>query len=123
RIIIVGIRNDLYEEGIHFQVPAPTTPDPEQYVTSKQAIMEPPILDFALNHEYTRHSEKVKKMLEHIPEGRNAWHPDLPKELQLNVKGARLSSIYKRLDSTRPAYTVTGSGGGGTHMYHWKENR
>ena len=29
----------------------------------------------------------------------------------------------KRLDPNKPAYTVTGSGGGGTHMYHWKENR
>ena len=25
--------------------------------------------------------------------------------------------------SNKPAYTVTGSGGGGTHVYHWKENR
>lgn len=123
RIIIVGIRNDLYEEGVHFRVPAPIIPDKEKYITSKQAITNPPILEFAFNHEYTRHTEKVKKMLEHIPEGGNAWHQDLPKELQLNVKGAKLSSIYKRLDSTRPAYTVTGSGGGGTHMYHWKENR
>jgi DNA (cytosine-5)-methyltransferase 1 len=23
----------------------------------------------------------------------------------------------------RPAYTITGSGGGGTHGYHWSENR
>lgn len=121
RIIIVGIRKDLYEEGVHFQVPAPTTPD--HYVTSKQAIMDPPILDFALNHDYPKHSERVKKMLSYIPEGGNAWHPNIPEELQLKVKGARLSSIYKRLDSSRPAYTVTGSGGGGTHMYHWKENR
>lgn len=34
-----------------------------------------------------------------------------------------MSQIYKRLDPDKPAYTVTGSGGGGTHMYHWKENR
>ena len=31
--------------------------------------------------------------------------------------------IYKRLDPKKPAYTITGSGGGGTHVYHWKENR
>ena len=36
---------------------------------------------------------------------------------------ARLSHIYKRLDPNKPAYTVTGSGGGGTHMYHWNEPR
>ena len=31
-----------------------------------------------------------------------------------------MSNIYKKLDPTKPAYTVTGSGGGGTHMYHYK---
>ncbi|MBH0231382.1 DNA cytosine methyltransferase [Halobacillus yeomjeoni] len=121
RILIVGIRNDLHEEGIHFKVPAPTTPD--NYVTSKEAIIDPPILHFSLNHEFPKHSQKVMDMLSHIPPGGNAWHPDIPEELQLKVKGARLSSIYKRLDPDRPAYTVTGSGGGGTHMYHWEENR
>jgi DNA (cytosine-5)-methyltransferase 1 len=47
----------------------------------------------------------------------------LPKELELNVKGAKISQIYKRLHPEKPSYTVTGSGGGGTHVYHWKENR
>jgi DNA (cytosine-5)-methyltransferase 1 len=41
----------------------------------------------------------------------------------LNVKGAKISQIYKRLDPTKPSYTVTGSGGGGTHVYHWDEPR
>lgn len=41
----------------------------------------------------------------------------------MNVKGAKISQIYKRLDPNRPAYTVTGSGGGGTHMYHYVEPR
>ena len=41
----------------------------------------------------------------------------------LHVKGAKISQIYKRLDPTKPAYTVTGSGGGGTHIYHWAEPR
>ena len=27
------------------------------------------------------------------------------------------------MNSEEPSYTVTGSGGGGTHIYHWKENR
>ena len=121
RILIVGIRNDLYEQGVHFKVPAPITPD--NYVTSRDAIMDPPVLDFALNHEFPRHSQKVKDMLSYIPAGANAWHSDIPEKLQLKVKGARLSSIYKRLDPDRPAYTVTGSGGGGTHMYHSSHNR
>jgi len=43
--------------------------------------------------------------------------------LKLNVRGAQISQIYKRLHPEKPAYTVTGSGGGGTHVYHWHENR
>ena len=43
--------------------------------------------------------------------------------MQLNVKGAKISQIYRRLDPTKPSYTVTGSGGGGTHVYHWSEPR
>ena len=39
------------------------------------------------------------------------------------VKSARMSHIYKRLNPKLPAYTVTGSGGGGTYMYHYKEPR
>ena len=41
----------------------------------------------------------------------------------MNIKGVRISQIYKRLDPDKPSYTVTGSGGGGTHIYHWKEPR
>ena len=47
----------------------------------------------------------------------------MPQDLQLNIKGAKISQIYKRLDPTKPSYTVTGSGGGGTHIYHWSEPR
>ena len=47
----------------------------------------------------------------------------MPEDLQLNIKGAKISQIYKRLDPTKPSYTVTGSGGGGTHIYHWSEPR
>ena len=39
------------------------------------------------------------------------------------MQGAKLSQIYKRLDPNKPAYTVTGSGGGGTHIYHYAEPR
>ncbi|GGM39430.1 cytosine-specific methyltransferase [Paraliobacillus quinghaiensis] len=123
RIIIVGIRNDLADEGVEFKVPAPTSIASTEYKTSRQAIMEPPIPEDAPNNEMPKHTKKVKDMLSYIPPGENAWYLGIPEELRLNVKGARLSSIYKRLDPNRPAYTVTGSGGGGTHMYHWIENR
>ena len=42
---------------------------------------------------------------------------------RLKCKRARMSHIYKRLDPDQPAYTITGSGGGGTHVYHWNEHR
>ena len=61
--------------------------------------------------------------LKHIKPGQNAFTADLPEELRLNVKGSKMSQIYKRLDPEKPAYTVTGSGGGGTHMYHYEEPR
>ena len=34
-----------------------------------------------------------------------------------------MSHIYKKLDRKKPSYTVTGSGGGGTHVYHFEEPR
>lgn len=123
RIIIVGIRNDLYNEGIHFRVPAPTTPNSMDQETAQKAIEDPPIPKDALNNEIPRTTRRVARRLSYIPEGENAWYTGIPEELRLHVKGAKLSSIYKRLDRNKPSYTVTGSGGGGTHMYHWKENR
>jgi DNA (cytosine-5)-methyltransferase 1 len=118
RVVIVGIRDDL---GVEFKVPEPT--NEKRFITCKAAIENPPINSTAPNHELTRQSPAVVERLSFIKEGQNAWTADLPQRLQLNVKGAKLSQIYKRLDSTLPAYTITGSGGGGTHVYHWRENR
>jgi len=42
---------------------------------------------------------------------------------RLHVTKARMSHIYKRLEPDKPSYTLTGSGGGGTHVYHWDEHR
>ena len=44
-------------------------------------------------------------------------------ECRLHCQKARMSMIYRRLEAEKPAYTVTGSGGGGTHIYHWREHR
>jgi DNA (cytosine-5)-methyltransferase 1 len=65
----------------------------------------------------------VVERLKLIEPGQNAWTANLPPELKLNVNGAKISQIYKRLDPAKPSYTITGSGGGGTHVYHWSENR
>ncbi|QDH22194.1 DNA cytosine methyltransferase [Saccharibacillus brassicae] len=121
RIIIVGIRNDL---NLQFKVPAPTHgPGKLPFKTAKEALMEPPIALDAPNHERTRHTAKVIEFLNNIPAGQNAWYEGIPEHLRLNVKGAKMSQIYRRLSENTPSYTVTGSGGGGTHMYHWEEPR
>lgn len=124
RIIIVGLRNDIAAKGVEFKVPAPTTPEPSMMRTAKQALTDPPIPEWATSNELTRQSEVVKQRLAYIKPGENAFNAtDMPEELRLNVRGAKLSQIYKRLDPNKPAYTVTGSGGGGTHIYHWEEPR
>lgn len=116
RYILIGIRGDL---GKTFAVPKPSGVKR----TCKEALANIPTT--ASNQEPTRQSDQVIERLSYIHEGENIWQAEtrMPKSLRLNVKGARLSQIYRRLDSTKPAYTVTGSGGGGTHVYHWSENR
>ena len=129
RVIIVGIREDQ-KTGVGtplaFHPPVPTTPSPEFYTTCREAIENPPIAPDAPNHELTKMSPRVIERLELIGEGENVFNAPLLKErpdLQLKVHGATISQIYRRLDSTKPSYTITGSGGGGTHVYHWKEPR
>lgn len=119
RLIIVGIRNDI---DVTFRVPST-----ESYKnidnSCRTAIENPPIPEDAPNNERTHQSDIVVRRLQHILPGQNAFTADLPQDLQLNIKGARISQIYKRLDPDKPSYTVTGSGGGGTHIYHWEEPR
>lgn len=119
RIIIVGIREDLPFEYL------PPSPAPYASVdnTCKTALEVPPIPANAFNNELTKQSATVTERLTYIQPGQNAFTADLPEHLQLKVKGAKISQIYKRLDPEKPAYTVTGSGGGGTHIYHYSEPR
>jgi len=118
RIIIVGFKKS---SGLIFKAPLPTHQN--RYITSKNALTKPPIKNDVANNEMTQQSKDVIERLRYIKPGENAWTAKIPKHLQLNVKKTRLSHIYKRLDPTKPAYTITGSGGGGTHVYHWEENR
>lgn len=117
RMIIIGIREDLPFE---FKIPAYNT---YAMRTCREAIEDPPIANDAANNEKTKQSATVVERLKHIKPGENAWNADLPEELRLNVNGAKLSLVYRRLDPDKPSYTITGSGGGGTHVYHWSEPR
>ena len=118
RIIIVGFRKDL---GVtDFQHPEPTTPN--KPISCREALRNIP--KDATNNERTKQSEIVTERLKHIKPGENVFTADLPKHLKLKLKSqATISQIYKRLKPNEPSYTVTGSGGGGTHIYHWRENR
>ncbi len=118
RIIIIGVREDL---NLEFKIPTPTSAD--RHITAKEAIENPPIPPDFPNNELTQQSQIVVERLGHIPPGENVWYEGIPKHLRLNVKSARMSQIYKRLHPDKPSYTITGSGGGGTHGYHWSENR
>ncbi len=119
RIIIIGIDKKLNKK---FYVPCPTTKD--NYVSVREIFENPPISDDAYNNELTKQSKNVIERLKYIKPGKNIWQTEnLPLELQLNVKGAKLSQIYKRLHPDEPSYTITGSGGGGTHGYHYSEDR
>jgi DNA (cytosine-5)-methyltransferase 1 len=117
RVIIVGIRKDL---KLKFKVPI--IPD-ARVIGAQEAIENPPISKNASNNELTKQSDVVVARLKHIKPGENAFTANIPEHLQLNVKGAKISQIYKRLKPEKPSYTITGSGGGGTHVYHWKEHR
>lgn len=116
RYIIVGMDKNL---DLEFKVPKPT--HLENHVSVKSALACIP--RHAPNQEPARVAPQVVERLKHIKPGENAWTAKLPDHLQLNVKTARMSQIYKRLHPDYPSYTITGSGGGGTHGYHHEEPR
>lgn len=118
RIIIVGIDKSF---NLHFKVPAPTHHG--RYISAREALENPRIPFDAFNHELKRQSSKVVERLEMILPGENVWTANLPDHLKLNVKSARMSQIYRRLHPDKPSYTITASGGGGTHGYHYAEPR
>lgn len=118
RVIIIGIREDL---DVEYRVPS-TEMYRDADVSVRSALTVPPITSDALNNELTRQSQAVVDRLTLIKPGENAFTADLPLELQIKT-ATKISQIYKRLHPDKPSYTVTGSGGGGTHVYHWKEPR
>lgn len=122
RIVIVGIRDDL---GISFHVPSPRRYS-EQDVTAAGALNKPPIAKNAPNHEFAQQAPHVVERLSYLLPGENAFSPralkEMPERLHINTR-TTISTTYKRLEPDKPSYTVTGSGGGGSYIYHWDENR
>ncbi len=120
RIIIVGINRQLYPD-LTFKIPAPLVQEPCQFVSCQEALLNIPT--DAPNHKIQKQHANVIERLRYIKPGENAFTAHLPPHLKLKVKGATFSIIYRRLEPLQPAYTVIGSGGGGTSMYHWAEPR
>ena len=122
RVILVGIRKDI-AALIDYKIPAPTHLGRHVSVSSALdgVIAGDPSWK---NNDFTRQSAVVVERLKCIKPGENAWNSTIkdPK-LRLNVKNVRMSQIYRRLHPDLPSYTITGSGGGGTHVYHWREPR
>lgn len=120
RIIIVGINRQLYPD-LTFKIPAPLINEPKQMITCREALANIPA--DAPNNERPRHGPKVIERLLYIKPGENAFTAKMPPEIALKSTKKTFSLIYRRLEPDQPAYTVIGSGGGGTQMYHWAEPR
>jgi DNA (cytosine-5)-methyltransferase 1 len=122
RVILVGIRRNIARR-VDYKIPAPTHLGEHKSVSEALAGISAGDPHWK-NNELTKQSAAVVSRLECIKPGENAWNSTIndPK-LRLNVKNVRMSQIYRRLHPSQPSYTVTGSGGGGTHVYHWKEPR
>lgn len=150
RYIIVGIRGD---QKVVFQVPEPTHKDkhvPVRATLSEPYAAD--VTGQELTRQGGRIVERLRftppwenawyldELIKMAPVSRKAVLGNLPwaselaecndaeivdriKACKLNCTKARMSHIYRRLDPDKPSYTITGSGGGGTHVYHWEEHR
>lgn len=118
RVIITGFKKSLCVKNF-------TLPDKvNKQKSAREAMEEPPLKIDVANNEKTMQSPQVVERLKYIKPGQNAFNAKIPEELRLKLKSkAEISQIYKRLVADQPSYTITGSGGGGTHVYHWSENR
>ena len=119
RIILYECREDYFKDNnINFEKPKKIDTG---FITCRDALKKIP--KWATHQEKTKHDDRVVRRLQKTAEGKNVWDLGNDEDGLPGVKKARMSHIYKRLDSSKPAYTVTGSGGGGTHVYHYKEDR
>lgn len=59
--------------------------------TAKMAIENPSISKESANNELTKQSPTVVERLKYIKPGQNVFTADIPEELQLKAKGAKIS--------------------------------
>ncbi|MBQ2621068.1 MAG: DNA (cytosine-5-)-methyltransferase [Thermoguttaceae bacterium] len=152
RFIIVGIRKDLNRtfkvpvpttQNLEMQIPVEKAlegisadcanhdfPRMSQSVVKRLQLTPPGKNAWFLDELLSMSPDERRKIIESLP-----WYKDVFKDMtdddvckmimesKLNCKCARMSHIYRRLQGGLPSYTITGSGGGGTHVYHWCEHR
>ncbi len=116
RLIVIGVRHDLRTQPVVL----PTTQFAREPRTVAEALDRSPLDDAAPNHERGLDSYEVVERLKLIPPGGN--FEAIPADHPLAVKGL-ISHVYRRLDPSKPAYTMIAGGGGGTHGYHHTEPR
>ncbi len=122
RVILVGISEEIADR-VNYLIPAPTYRGRHVSVSVALSGIKAGSRRWK-NNDFTRQSDVVVERLKCIKAGENAWNSTIDNpDLRLKVKNVKLSQIYRRLHPDRPSYTVTGSGGGGTHVYHWSEPR
>lgn len=115
RLIVIGIRRDL-----RVRPPGVPTPFAGAHRTVGEVLDKFPLDENAPNHELGLDSPDVVERLKLISPGRN--YEMIASDHPLAVKGL-ISHVYKRLDPSKPAYTMIAGGGGGTHGYHHAEPR
>ena len=111
RVLFIGVRSDIKTK---FIIPPPSHIG--KAVSVEKAFKS--INSNCVNNTFIKQLPSTTRRIDAIPEGGN--FKDLPKELSIK---ATMSNIYRRLDRSKPAYTVLASGGGGTWTYHYKEPR
>lgn len=97
-------------------------PSPAPYIncdsTCRFAIENPPIPQGAPNNELTNQSETVVRRRHILNQGKCVYS-GLTGGIATKCYRCKNQPDIQAPGPTKPAYTVTGSGGGGTHIYHW----
>ncbi|MBC8147128.1 MAG: DNA cytosine methyltransferase [Bacteroidetes bacterium] len=114
RVLIIGVRKDINN---YFDLPSPTH-DPENYITSREALKNVEKVKF--NNEHQNIQESTIEKLKLIPPGGN--FTNIPIDSPHYVKGM-ISHVYRRLHPDKPSTTIIAAGGGGTWGYHYSEPR
>ncbi len=119
RAVIIGRRG-----GGAIRFPEPTYGDGRlPYMTAGNALNAPMDAETTAA-EIPALSPLAVERLSYIRQGESVWDamPRLPDHLKIKGSGFP-SSIYRRLSPGEPSYTVVGNGGGGTLIYHWRDDR